>query len=272
MRIDVNGVGIEVDDQGSGTPVLLVHGWPDTHDMWRDQVAALTAAGYRTVAPDLRGFGGSDKPDAVDQYAIPYLVGDLLGVLDACGIERAHVAGHDWGAAIAWVLALFAPDRVRTLTALSVGHPVAFVGAGMPQREKSWYMLLFQFPGVAERWLTTDDWRNFADWCHHPDVDGVKARHPAPESLTPTLNLYRANLTPESYAGPPPELPAVTVPTMGVWSSDDIALTEAQMARSGEHVSGPWRYERIDAVGHWMTLESPRRVNALLLDFLAQYP
>ena len=110
MRIDVNGVGIEVDDQAAegaatGATVLLLHGWPDTHALWSDQVAALRTAGYRTIAPDLRGFGASDKPDGVEHYAIPHLFTDVVGVLDQLGVERAHVVGHDWGAALAWVLA-----------------------------------------------------------------------------------------------------------------------------------------------------------------------
>ncbi|MDZ4825538.1 MAG: alpha/beta fold hydrolase [Actinomycetota bacterium] len=269
MRIDVNGTGIEVEDQGSGPPVLLIHGWPDTHDMWRHQVAALTAAGYRTIAPDLRGFGASDKPEGVEHYSIPFVVGDLLGVLDNLGVEKAHVVGHDWGAAIAWATAALVPDRVETLTALSVGHPSAFVGAGMPQREKSWYMLLFQFEGIAEQWLTMNDWANFAQWSRHPGIDDVKRRHPTPESMTPGLNYYRANIPPATLVGPPLEFPPIAAPTMGIIGTNDFALTESQMHDSQKFVSGPWRYERLEGVDHWMTIEAPDQVNALLLDFLA---
>ena len=175
MRLDVNGVGLEVDDQHSGsdagTPVLLVHGWPDTHAMWRDQIAALNAAGYRTIAPDLRGFGASDKPDGVDQYSLALLFGDLLGIVDELRVDRVHVVGHDWGAALAWVFATLAPDRVASVTALSVGHPGSFSHPSMAQREKSWYMLAFQFVGIAEQWLSEDGWRNFRDCFAHPEAD-----------------------------------------------------------------------------------------------------
>ena len=166
MRIEVNGVGLEVSSEGSGPAVLLLHGFPDAHELWRHQVPALTAAGFRTIAPDLRGFGASDKPG---EYGVGSHIGDLLGVLDQLDVEGAHVVGHDWGAGIGWVLASLVPDRVRSLTALSVGHPAAFARGGLAQREKSWYMLLFQFEGVAEQWLSADDFANFREWSGHPD-------------------------------------------------------------------------------------------------------
>jgi pimeloyl-ACP methyl ester carboxylesterase len=269
MRITVGDVALEVDDRGSGAPVVLLHGWPDSGRLWRHQVEGLGQAGFRTVVPDLRGFGASDKPDGAEAYALPNLVGDVLGVLDHLGIERAHVVGHDWGAALAWVTATLAPDRVESLVALSVGHPGAFAAAGLPQREKSWYMLLFQFAGVAEEWLSKDDWRNFREWGGHPDADACIEDLSRPGALTASLNWYRANLPPESLVADPLELPPVQAPTMGVWSSGDMALTEQSMSGSSAFVAdGRWRYERLDGPGHWMQLEAPDRVNELLLDFL----
>src|SRR3954451_23772815 len=134
MRIDVNGVGLEVDVQGEGPPVLLLHGWPDDHQLWRHQVAALGAAGFRTITPDLRGFGASDKPAEVAAYALKHTVVDMLTVLGECDVDRAHVVAHDWGAAAAWGLASFVPDKVESLTVMSVGHPRAFRDAGFRQR------------------------------------------------------------------------------------------------------------------------------------------
>ena len=268
MRIDNDGVGIEFVDEGSGRPVVLLHGWPDSGGLWRDQVAALTGAGFRTIVADLRGFGASDAPEAVEQYSLPFLASDVLAVLDHLGVERAHVVGHDWGAALAWGLAALAPDRVDHLVALSVGHPSSFGAAGLIQREKSWYMLLFQFPGIAEQWLSNDDWANFVAWAHHPQLDAVVAEQSRPGRLTAGLNWYRANIPPEALISPALVLPPVQAPTMGVWSSGDMALTELQMTGSAAFVEGPWRYERIDDVGHWMQLEAPEEVNRLLLDFL----
>jgi pimeloyl-ACP methyl ester carboxylesterase len=266
-RVDVDGVGIAYEVTGDGRPVVLLHGFPDSGRLWRHQAAALAAAGYRVVVPDLRGYRHSDKPEAVQAYSLPLLAGDVLAVLADAGLTRAHVVGHDWGAALAWGLAALAPGSVDHLAVLSVGHPATFRRTWR-QHEKSWYMLLFQFPGVAERWLTEDNWARFRAWARHPDADQVIAELEASGSLTPALNWYRANVPPESWVRRPPELPPVQAPTMGVWSSGDLALTEAQMTDSAQHVAGPWRYERLDGPGHWMQLEAPGQVTGLLLDFL----
>jgi pimeloyl-ACP methyl ester carboxylesterase len=268
MRVDVNGTAIAVEITGDGRSVVLLHGFPDSGRLWRNQVPALAEAGFKVIVPDLRGYGGSDKPAEVEAYAIPFLAGDVLGVLDHLGIERAHVVGHDWGAALSWAIGSLAPDRVDHLVALSVGNPAAFRAAGLAQLEKSWYMLLFQFQGVAEQWLTADGWANFRAWSHHPDADAVIVELERNRSLTPGLSWYRANVPPESLVGPGLELPPVAAPTMGVWSSGDFALTEDQMTSSSAHVAGPWRYERLEGPGHWMQLEAPEDVNRLLLDFL----
>jgi len=266
-RIAADGVGIEYEVTGQGRPVVLLHGFPDSGRLWRHQVPALADAGFQVIVPDLRGYGKSDKPEAADAYSLPLLAGDVLAILGDLGIDRAHVVGHDWGAALAWVLASFAPDRVDHLVALSVGHPSTFRRTD-EQRQKSWYMLLFQFQGVAEQWLTGDSWAGLRGWGHHPDIDQVIADLEAHGSLTPGLNWYRANVPPESWIAPPIQLPPVTAPAMGVWSTGDFALSEAQMTDSAENVAAPWRYERLEGPGHWMQLEAPDEVNALLLDFL----
>ncbi len=164
-------------------------------------------------------------------------------------------------------MAIGAPELVDHLVVLSVGHPATF-RAGYQQVEKSWYMLLFQFPGVAERWLSDDGWARLRSWARHPDSEGVIADLEAAGSLTPGLNWYRANVPPESFVALPQTWPAVQAPTMGVWSSRDFALTERQMTDSATSVAGPWRYERIEGAGHWMQLDEPQRVNELLIDFL----
>ena len=273
MRVEANGVGIGVEVRGEGKPVVLLHGFPDSGRLWRHQVAALTGAGYRTVVPDQRGYGQSDKPTDVSAYSLPFLVADVIGMLDALSIERAHVVGHDWGAAGAWAVAIFAPDRVDHLVAMSVGHPSAFAAAGVEQRERSSYMQLFVQEGVAEELLTRDNWSAFRAMSGHPDIDAVIVDLERDGSLTPGLNWYRANLPPGSspagdQAPTVPNLGPVLVPTMGMWSSDDAALTEKQMIESGSFVQGPWRYERVDSAGHWLQLDRPEAVNALLLDFL----
>jgi pimeloyl-ACP methyl ester carboxylesterase len=270
MRVTGDGgVGVEVFVEGpdDGEPVLFLHGWPDSHDLWRHQVEALAGDGYRTIAPDLRGFGASDKPDEVEAYAVRHSVADMLAVLEAVGAERAHVVAHDWGAAVGWGLASFVPDRVRTLSALSVGHPLSFRAAGFEQRMRSWYMLLFNFPVVAEAWLEHFGAQMLAS---HPDRDAVLAALAQPGALSASLGWYRANAHPRTLVEAPPELPRVTVPVLGVWSSRDFALTEAQMTGSADYVDD-FRYERIDDVAHWMQVEAPDRVTGLLRDFLASH-
>jgi pimeloyl-ACP methyl ester carboxylesterase len=268
MRSVANGVGTEFDVTGSGTPVVLLHGFPDSGRLWRNQVPALAGAGFQVIVPDLRGYGRSDKPAEVEAYAMPLLAMDVLGILDTVGAERAHVVGHDWGAALAWVVAAFAPDRVDHLVAMSVGNPAAFRNAGIRQREKSWYMLFFQFAGIAEEWLSADDWAVTRQWSRHPDADAVVAELEASGALTPGLNWYRANVPPRSWIDPPAALPPIQAPTMGIWSSGDFALTEEQMTGSAPYVEGPWRYERLEGPGHWLQLEAPEEINRLLLDFL----
>jgi pimeloyl-ACP methyl ester carboxylesterase len=266
-RVEVDGVGVEYEVTGTGRPVVLLHGFPDSGRLWRHQVPALAEAGFQVVVPDLRGYGRSGQPEPVDAYSLPLLAGDVLAVLAELGIDQAHVVGHDWGAALAWVLGSLAPGNVDHLVTLSVGHPATFRRT-LEQLEKSWYMLLFQFPGIAESWLTQDGWANFRSWGQHPDADAVIAELEANGSLTPGLNWYRANVPPESWAGPPLQLPPIQAPTMGVWSTGDFALTETQMTDSAENVAGTWRYERLEGPGHWMQLDAPDQVNALLLDFL----
>lgn len=268
MRVDNGGVGIEYEATGHGRPVILLHGFPDTGRLWRYQVPALAEAGFQVIVPDMRGYGKSDKPPEIDAYSIQALAADVLAVMSDAGAERAHVVGHDWGAAVAWGLAALVADRVDHLVVLSVGHPATMRAGGFEQYEKSWYMLLFQFPGIAEEWLSGNDWANFRAWGRHPDADAVVAELEANGSLTPALNYYRANLPPEVWLSPGRLLPPIAAPTMGIWSSGDVALTERQMTNSAENLSGEWRYERLDGPGHWMQLEAPDDVNRLLLDFL----
>jgi pimeloyl-ACP methyl ester carboxylesterase len=268
MDIENDGVALHFEVAGNGRPVVLLHGFPDSGRLWRHQVEALAGAGFQVIVPDLRGYGASGKPSEVEAYSLPMLAGDVLAILDHLGVERAHVVGHDWGSALAWILGSLVPDRVDHLVTLSVGNPMAFQAVGLPQREKSWYMLLFQFEGIAERWLSDASWANLRTWSQHPDIDQVVTDLETNGSLTPGLNWYRANVAPQTLVDPPLELPPVQAPTMGVWSTGDFALTEEQMTTSGRYVSGSWRYERVEGPGHWMVLEAPAEVNRLLLDFL----
>jgi pimeloyl-ACP methyl ester carboxylesterase len=268
-RVAGDGIELAVRDEGEGPAVLLLHGFPDTHRLWRHQIPALTGAGLRAIAPDLRGRGASGRPAAVEDYHAVRSVADMVCVLDALGVDRAHVVGHDFGAVVAWLLAARHPDRVDHLVVMSVGHP-SVRRRTIEQREKAWYTLLFQFEDVAERLFMSDDWRLFREWLREDgDVDEYVADLGREGALTAGLGWYRANLAPHRQLDPPPALPPVAAPTLGMWSSGDHYLTEDRMIASAEFVAGPWRYERLDGLSHWMQLDAPGRVNELLLDFLA---
>lgn len=281
-RIDVGEVRLAVTEAGdpSGEPVVLLHGFPETSHSWRHQLPALAEAGYHAVAPDLRGYGGSDRPAAVDDYAAPKLVGDVAGLIGALGHESAHVVGHDWGGGLAWALAGNRPDLVRSLTILNA--PVGVVSARLrredpAQRAKSWYMLLFQFPGVAEAWLSQDDFANLRAFVFDDAAPGtfpeedrevLIAALRTDGALTAALNWYRANMPPASWLRDPPDPPAVTVPTLIIWGEADSNMGPVLLERSAATVTGPLRVERLPGVSHWVPEEAPDRVNALLTDFL----
>ena len=152
--VEANGIHLHIAEQGEGPVVLLCHGFPESWYSWRHQLAALAAAGFHAIAPDMRGYGRSDRPEAVEQYTLLHLVGDMVGLLDALGIEQAAIAGHDWGAPVAWHAALLRPDRFRAVIGLSVPYrPRTSVmpTSVMPQRDDAvFYQLYFQKPGVAE--------------------------------------------------------------------------------------------------------------------------
>ncbi len=262
----VNGISLHVEDHGSGRPVLLLHGWPDSAYLWRNQIPLLVANGFRAIAPDLRGFGRSDRPEGVAAYSLENSVGDVIGILDGLNIDVADIVGHDWGAAVAWFTAMRHPQRVRKLVILSVPHPLA--PRTLRQREMAWYQLFFQFEGIAEAWLQYDDWALFRQLLRGSgDVDRYVSDLSRPNALTASLNWYRANLAPRS-PGPSPNLPAVEVPTLGVWSTNDHYLDGERMKISGHYIKGPWRYEQIDGASHWIPLDASDRLNQLLVEWL----
>lgn len=273
--VDLGDVRLNVASAGSGRPVVLLHGFPDSWRLWRHQIRVLADAGFRVIAPDLRGFGRSSRPLDVADYRMSVLAGDVAGLLDCTGVDRAAVVGHDWGAVLGWWFAGSMPQRVERLVVVSVGHPAAGAtsGATDPQ-QRSGYLRWFLPPGVAERLLPRDDWRLFRDWGWHgaePDTDPDCARQIAdlsrPGALTAGLNWYRANLGSAAADQPVRAMVPISCPTMGVWSTGDQFLAEGQMARSEDFVNGPWRYEQLTC-DHWVPVHAADELGHLLLDFL----
>ena len=266
-RIRGDGVTLEVRDEGSGPAVLLLHGFPDSSRLWRKQIPALVDAGFRAIAPDLRGFGESGKPPRVGDYLMPKILADVIAVLDTLGVDRANVIGHDWGAVVGWALAGRHPDRVERLVAVSVGHPKSYLRAALSsgQAIRSLYALFFQIPGVSEAALRAGDWallRRSLGRAH--DSEHYLRDLSRPGALTAGLNWYRANGRIHRLA----RYPNVSSPTLGIVGSRDAVLSKRQMAGSARYVDGEWRFETIQG-GHWLPLNQPEELNRLLLDFLA---
>lgn len=279
-HVNVGEVSLAVYEQGDGVPVLMLHGFPELAYSWRHQLPFLADLGYRAVAPDLRGYGGSDRPDGVEAYAVPALIGDVTGLIDALGGE-VHLVGHDWGGGLAWVTAAMARGKVRSLTILNAPHPVASAEArrtSPAQRAKSWYMLLFQFPGIAEQWLAADDWAEMRSMVFDNAAPGTFSKDDVrvfldafskEGALTAAINYYRANMPPEAWLRPPPQLPEVRVPTMIVWGDGDDYLGRELLDRSAAKCATPPRVHVLPGVSHWVQQEAPDAVNAHLRDWLA---
>jgi pimeloyl-ACP methyl ester carboxylesterase len=255
-----------------GEPVLLLHGFPQTSWSWRGQIDALAGAGYRAVAPDQRGYSPGARPDSVDDYRIELLVGDVLSLADVVGAARFHLVGHDWGGAVAWNVAGRHPDRLRTLTVVSTPHPLAMRRAlggelGGDQSTRSGYMELFRSPGSEEVFLANDaellrrsySVSGLPEGTEGPYVEALGR----PGALRSALNWYRAaSIADVERLGP------ITTPTLYVWSTEDIALGREAAEATAEAVDGPYRFEVLEGVSHWIAEEAPDRLNELLLDHL----
>jgi len=268
QSLAVNGIDMHVIVEGQGPDVLLLHGFPDTHAIWRHQIPALVQAGYRVIAPDLRGCGKTEISSRLKSYRLANLVADVDALLDALGVKRAHLIAHDWGAVIGWAYALRHPQRLHSYTALSVGHPNCYARAGLVQKLKGYYTLIFQLPWLAEAWLKAG---NFAglEWLSGCPKEIAQWRQAlsVPGRLTAGINYYRAN--PDLLL--PFDRGDVLVPVHGIFSTGDRFLVESQMTRSQRYCQRGWQYTQIKGVGHWMTVEAPDTVNALLLTHLQRF-
>lgn len=256
---------------GSGPPVFLLHGFPDSALLWRHQIPPLIDAGFQVVAPDLLGFGESARPAEVEAYRLTKLLNDVVRLMQALEIPRAHFVAHDWGAVLGWMTAALMPHRVDHLVAISVGHPSFYRRPPLEQREKSWYMLLYQF-ACAEELLQRNGFRFFRELIgDQKDVDRYVADLSRPGALTAALNWYRASRSPAEELQPLRPLPAVSCPTLGIWGAGDRAMIEEGMRGSGTLVTGHWEYERYEEAGHWVPLDAPERLTASLLSFLGAH-
>lgn len=264
-HVTVDGLVFDVSEDGpqSGPPVLLLHGFPQTRASFQAVAHLLAQEGLRTIALDQRGYSPGARPAEVSAYSVDHLVGDVVGLLDQLDLPTAHLVGHDWGAIVAWATAAGRPERVRTLTAVSVPHPRAMADllaeqspAGDEQRQRSSYVTLFQMDGgKAEDVLLANGARALHDmFTPLPESlilphYGALSQRPA---LTAALNWYRA-----MDLGTSLNLPDVSTPTTFVWSTEDRAISRAVAQRCAAYVSGEFRFVQLAGISHWIPDQAP---------------
>jgi len=257
------------DGPPDGELVLFLHGFPETSYEWRAQLAAMGAVGYRAVAPDQRGYAPGARPTDLADYRIERLVGDVAGFADALGADRFHLVGHDWGGFVAWYAGARLAARLHSLTVVSTPHPAPFLRAmssGGDQRERSGYMQWFRSADAESAFLADDGALLDALYSQHPPDARAEYRRiftaDGGAALTGGLNWYRAN----DFRAP---IGPITTPTMYVWSTDDVALGREAAEGTAAEVAGPYRFEVLEAVSHWIPEVASDALDALLLDHLA---
>ena len=277
--IVTNGIRLHCAIAGppDGDLVIALHGFPE---FWRGMSGVITdlaRADYRVVAPDQRGYNLSEKPEGIDAYSVDEMALDVVGLIDAMGRESAHVVGHDWGAAVAWWLALTRPERVRRLVVINVPHPSVFareVRGNRKQLRKSWYIFAIQVPALPERLAfgrrtrqrfsraiagTANPGSFTPDYLAH-----LREAWAQPGAAQGMLNWYRASVRrrPGRLADK-----RVHVPTLIIWGRKDVALSDSMVQPSAD-LCDDVRVEWFDDATHWVLHDEPERTSALILDFL----
>jgi epoxide hydrolase 4 len=276
----VNGVRLHYVEAGDGPLVILLHGFPDFWYSWRLQIPALARAGFRALAPDLRGYNLSDRPPGVASYRVPLLGGDVAGLIQHSGVEKATVVGHDWGGAVAWHLAMTRPECVERLVILNAPHPALYLREArtLGQALRSWYILFFQLPWLPE---LVCRWHNFGLFRRalrsgpvHPehvtrtDIDLYVRAWSRPGTLRAAINYYRAVVR-DMWRGNLPPPTVVRMPTLVLWGERDPYLSPRLLDGLDQWVPD-LRVERFPRAGHWVHVDEAERVDRALIDFLSR--
>jgi pimeloyl-ACP methyl ester carboxylesterase len=259
-----------------GEAVFLLHGFPETSYEWRYALPELGKAGYRAIAPDQRGYSPRARPTEVSEYAVTTLVDDVIRMADALGIERFHVVGHDWGAAVAWAVPAIAQERVISLTAASVPHPDAFAQVLADpescQYAASSYFDFFVTPAATDFFVNDGaaGLKSILAGLPEDDIAVYVEALGTPDAIDGALAWYRANIENRTFkdafrVGP------TQVPTLFVWSSGDVAICSAGAEITRDFVDGDYRYEVVPDVAHWVVELANERFNAALLAHLAAF-
>lgn len=275
--ISVNGINLHVVQAGdpNGTPVIMLHGFPEFWYSWRNQIEPLTQAGFRLYMPDQRGYNLSDKPDDVAAYNMDILADDIVGLMDHIGVEKVRIVAHDWGGAVAWWLTNRNPERVEKLAVLNIPHHAAFSRAlkdNPKQRRKSLYMAFFQLKGVSEFALKLGGGSRLAQWAFGKDnpafppedIEKYKAAWAQPGAITAMLNWYRAvrKYRPQSLSSP-----KISVPVLLIWGKRDKAF-DPSLAEDSIRLCEDGKLITIDHASHWVQHEAAEEVNAALVEWL----
>jgi len=267
--------------QGEGKLLLLLHGFPDFWYVWRFQIPEL-AKHFRVVAPDLRGYNETDKPEGVDKYSLNILAGDVMGLIRALGEKKAIIIGHDWGGAVAWSFAAFSPEATEKLVILNAPHPNAYTTktkSSLRQLQKSWYIFFFQTPNIPEEVLSRNDYlflKNMLqlsfvkkDVLTEEDLKVYVEAWSKPGAMTEAINYYRANMNPAIlFSERTITFPKIKSPTLVIWGEQDAALSKDLTVGMDEFVDAPYSIKYVPDCGHWVQLEEPALVNKYILEFL----
>lgn len=277
--VDVGEVSLHVVTGGNDKAplVVLLHGFPEFWWSWRHQIPALIAAGFRVAAPDLRGYNLSDKPAEVSAYGLPHLSGDVDGLIRALGAESAYVVGHDWGAVVAWDFTMRFPKRVKRLAVLNVPHPQVMSRALLTsprQMKKSWYIFLFQLPWLPELLLRRNEFAALratlaAGRLVRPSLEESEPYVAAArrgEGLRGGIAFYRAAFR-GGLGALRPKVSRIDCPVLVIWGERDLALGK-ELATPPSRMVPDARVEFLPDASHWVQVDSPARVNALLVPFL----
>ncbi len=277
---EVNGVKLHYVSQGKGKLTLLLHGFPEFWYSWRHQLPFL-AQNFQTVAPDMRGYNTSDKPRGVKAYLMEELMGDIRGLIKYFGAEKADIIAHDWGGVIAWDLAAFYPEVVDRMVILNAPHPLAYMRelrGNIKQMMSSWYVFLFQVPGLAEWYCSRRDYKMleeiFRGWVlrkdtfSDDDIRKFKEAMDQPGCLTSAINYYRGLLRDPKALNRLKNYPRIEVPTLIIWAENDQALTNALAHNLERYFNAPLEIKFIPECSHWVQQEQPDKVNEYLGQFL----
>lgn len=279
-QITVNGLRLTVDEEGEGDRVALcLHGFPESRYSWRYQLPMLAKAGWHAIAPDMRGYGDSDRPLEQSAYAMDRLVEDAGALFDAYGARQRLLIAHDWGALIAWTFTLRKTRALDGLVIMNVPHPAVFRDVwqrSWDQKAKSWYVAFFQIPWLPERMLTANNARAVGEMFRgmavnkaaFPDdvLDHYRQNALKPGAMTAMINYYRANLRVLADRSTP--APMIETPTLMIWGEADAALS-IENTRGYEKLVRDFTLERLPRVSHWVQQEAPDEVNARLSTWLA---